>query len=398
MNILFICDEYPPGKNGGIGSITCVLGRELVKQGHHVYVVGLYPYSYGGKDYEEDNGVKVWRKRYGLNLGSNAPLLYKILNKLPGFIKTYVNGNTAFNRFIQFIEQLTIDNNIDIIEIPDWNTFAMNIGFVVSWPKFTVPLVLKLHGSYTQNCHDLRMPLKPHLSKIDFLLFKRADAISAVSQNTADINKKIFNLSKPVTVLYNGIDAPVHIHSGKRKKSSVVYTGTLTMKKGIYQLLKSWNLVNKEYPNAELIIFGKGKITPLLKLLSSDAAKTVYFKGHVARETVFKALSEATMAVFPSYMEAFALAPMEAMAVGCPVVNTNRSSGTELITDKENGRLIDPDDVSAMAEIITELLADELQLEKYSLKGKETILNNFTITRSAAKHIEYYADVIKNYN
>ena len=30
MNILYICDEYPPGKNGGIGTMVQVLGRELV--------------------------------------------------------------------------------------------------------------------------------------------------------------------------------------------------------------------------------------------------------------------------------------------------------------------------------------------------------------------------------
>jgi glycogen synthase len=46
MNILYICDEYPPGPNGGIGSVVQNLARELVKQGHKVYVVGLYPIGY----------------------------------------------------------------------------------------------------------------------------------------------------------------------------------------------------------------------------------------------------------------------------------------------------------------------------------------------------------------
>lgn len=50
MNILFICDEYPPGKNGGIGTVVQNLGRELVKQGHSIFVVGLYHFSYGEKN------------------------------------------------------------------------------------------------------------------------------------------------------------------------------------------------------------------------------------------------------------------------------------------------------------------------------------------------------------
>lgn len=363
-----------------------------------MYVVGLYPYSYGSSDYQEDNGVRIWRERYGLNLGRKHHLIYKMVDKLPDFIKRHINGKLAFKKYIQFINQLIKDNNIDIIEIPDWNTFAMHIGFFVGWPEFGIPLVLKSHGSYTQNRLDLNLPLEPRLAKIDALLFNRADAISAVSINTAEIDKRIFSLTKPVTVLYNGIEIPLEIAPKKRKKKTVVYTGTLTKKKGIHQLLKAWNLVVKKQPEAELIIFGKGKIVPLLKLLSAEALKSVHFKGHVAREILFKELAEATMAVFPSFTEGFALAPMEAMAVGCPVVNTCKSSGQEIIADQINGRLIDPENIDSMAEIISELMEDEQQLMKYSSKGKETILNNFTISKSASKHVEYYSNVIKDYN
>jgi glycogen synthase len=63
MTILFICNEYPPGKSGGIGSMTRVLARAMVKAGHQVLVAGLYAHGYGQKDYEEDQGVKVWRRR-----------------------------------------------------------------------------------------------------------------------------------------------------------------------------------------------------------------------------------------------------------------------------------------------------------------------------------------------
>ena len=92
MNILYICDEYPPGRNGGIGTMVQVLGRELVKQGHNVYVAGLYSYRYGGNNFEEDKGVKVWRLRYGLNLffmGNN--FFYNILEKLPNWLKKKMN-------------------------------------------------------------------------------------------------------------------------------------------------------------------------------------------------------------------------------------------------------------------------------------------------------------------
>src|SRR4051812_5068560 len=101
MKVLFICDEYPPGKNGGIGTAVQSLARALVRMGHEAYVAGLYTYFYGQKNYENDQGVHVWRFRYGINLGVEKNIFcYKVLNKLPGVIKQHLNGRRAFARFI----------------------------------------------------------------------------------------------------------------------------------------------------------------------------------------------------------------------------------------------------------------------------------------------------------
>src|ERR1700761_9021534 len=67
MNILYLCDEYPPGRNGGIGTVVQLLGREMVRQGHNVIVAGFYDWGYGGEDYFEDEGVKVYRFRRALS-------------------------------------------------------------------------------------------------------------------------------------------------------------------------------------------------------------------------------------------------------------------------------------------------------------------------------------------
>ena len=40
-----------------------IISRELVKLGHEVRVIGIYPQSYLASNYEIDLGVKVWRLR-----------------------------------------------------------------------------------------------------------------------------------------------------------------------------------------------------------------------------------------------------------------------------------------------------------------------------------------------
>src|SRR6266480_1622429 len=59
LHICFLCGEYPPGKHGGIGMLTRTLGRALVKEGHTVSVIGVYPISSVIR--ENDEGVRIVR-------------------------------------------------------------------------------------------------------------------------------------------------------------------------------------------------------------------------------------------------------------------------------------------------------------------------------------------------
>lgn len=397
MNILFICDEYPPGKNGGVGTVVQVLARELVRQGHKVFVAGLYAHSYGQKDYEEDQGVKVWRFRYGINLHlPHGHILHKAFNRIPQSIKQHLNGQKAFHVFTEFIHSLIDNQQIDIIEAPDWNTFAMRIGFTVKWPTFKVPMVVKLHGSYTYLAHEMHTPAKPWLTAIDRALYERADALCAVSAYTADKCKALFQIKKNIRVLYNGIetmpDLPI-----KKENTTVIFTGTLISLKGIFQLIKAWNLVNKQLPQAKLLIFGKGTTEPLRKLVHAGASNTVHFKGHIPRQELFKQLASATVAVFPSYTETFGMGPVEAMGAGCPVIFTKRASGPEIISDKVNGELIDPDNIEEISASIIRIISRPDLQKQYSEKGKETVREKFSISTSAHNHIDYYTEVIRHY-
>jgi glycosyltransferase involved in cell wall biosynthesis len=119
--------------------------------------------------------------------------------------------------------------------------------------------------------------------------------------------------------------------------------------------------------------------------------------GHVARAKLYEVLSSASVSVFPSFSECFALAPMEAMAVGCPVIYTTRSSGSELITDGVDGWLADPDDVNALAEkIINVLRFPEIGAEAGNA-GQITVGEKFNIRNIARLHVQAYQEVMSEY-
>jgi len=396
MHFLFICDEYPPGKSGGIGTAVQLLARELVRTGHAVSVVGLYAHSYGQADFETDEGVKVWRLRYGLNLG-NGKRLYSAFNKLPGFMRALLNGRSAYARFLNFVKTLVMQTNIDLIEVADWNTFAMHIGFVPQWPVFGAPLVLKLHGSYTYLRAEMGQPAQAHFRQMDMALFNRAEAIVAVSRHSAKQTQRCYGTDKPVQVLYNAIRVPPVNTGVLRHEHEVVFTGSLVPIKGIAELVQQWPLVKKQVPGAKLIIYGKGKEEPLRQLLPAGLAESVEFKGHVPRDRIFEALSRATLAVFPSYSETFGYGAVEAMALGCPVIYTKRASGPEVVSDGESGLLVDPAQPGEIATAIVTLLSNRALRKKISERARQVVLERFNIEVSVKQHLEFYQQVIAGF-
>lgn len=398
MNILFICDEYPPGKIGGIGTAVQTLARQLVKQGHKVIVAGLYPYNYGEKDYEEDFGIKVWRLRYGLNLPFDYDSrIYNAIDKLPNIFKRNMNGKNAFLKFISFLKKTIKEQNIDIIEIADYNNFSQHIGFVATWPRFNIPLVVKSHGSHTYFCQELGMSPLRYLHETDVELYKRADALSAVSMYTAEKDKKLFQVSGDICVLYNGIEIPDQVNDEQRDLKTVVFTGSLAPKKGIISLMNAWNHVHEKIPHARLVIMGKGKTKHLTDLLSKTALNSVEFKGHVERNRLFKQLSKASLAIFPSYSETFGFGVVEAMTLHCPVIYTKRSCGPEIVRDKIDGLLVDPDNIHEIADSIISMLHDKEMRTRLANCGFKSVKQRFDIKNITSSHIEFYTNIITNF-
>lgn len=395
MNILFICDEYPPGLIGGIGSITQSLCRQMVKEGHNVSVVGLYSYEFGGKDFETDEGVRVWRLRYGFRLPPHKKF-YGAQRRLPDSLKQILFANRDFQRFTDFVTKLIRDEKINIVESPDWLSYAYFTGHAHPvLPSLNVPLVMKFHGSHTYACHELKIPVIPSYAAVDRQQYERADFLSAVSMHTAEVSRELFGTKKPIQVLHNSVIVPATIQQSKRSDSIVLYSGTLKETKGVFSLLKAWNIVAEQRPDARLELYGKGDIPALKNIVHAQYRESVHFKGHQPREVLLAALEEAALAVYPSYIEAFSMAPLESMSRACPTIYTTRSSGREVISEGENGLLVDPDDVQDIAGKILRLLSDKDLRLRLGNAGRTEVMKRFELGHSVAAHIAFYEKAIK---
>jgi glycosyltransferase involved in cell wall biosynthesis len=133
----------------------------------------------------------------------------------------------------------------------------------------------------------------------------------------------------------------------------------------------------------------------LLTCVSPEARTTIHMHGNVEQAKIRSALQSANLAVFPSYSEAFALAPMEAMAEGCPTIYSRRASGTELIEHGRNGLLIDPDDVQGIAQSILRVLRDQRLAAELGREARDTILGRFSPAAMIQKNIDFYERCIR---
>jgi glycosyltransferase involved in cell wall biosynthesis len=353
------------------------LARALVKEGHEVRVVGVYAKNHRELDHEDDQGVLVWRLR-GTHGRFTWPIdRYRLWKQVSAWAR---------------------QGMIDLVEAPDWK------GLTAFWPRLPIPVIVRLHGSVSYFQLEMNKPIKASVRILEKSALRRAFAWCSVSQYTAEKTKAIFALQNgPDAILYNPIETEAIQSDDSRAGQQVIFTGTLTYKKGIVSLVRAWPLVRLACPNAELHVFGKdgrtyegGSMLEYLSTLSSGDESCV-FHGHVSRKQLFDAFATARVAVFPSYAEAFAVAPLEAMTKGCPTIYSRRGSGPELIEDGVDGLLIDPDKPSEIAQAIIRVLQDDQLANQLSQAGRKRVVEHFSVENLVRQNIKFYGDCIDRF-
>lgn len=399
MNILYLCDEYPPGQHGGIGTSVRLMARQLVKMGHRVVVAGLYTPGYSGPDAFDDEGVKVYRYRWvwdGRWFEHRQWLAVRISNlllKYTGITGRNIRQSLAW--YHKKLEELIAEYQIDMVEMPDYNDYIRHCLRYTPFPQLSVPVVVKMNGSLTYFAREAGRQVPDHVFKMEQAILEQATAVISASKYTAYKSADYFSYKKPVEVLYNGIDTRIPSRNIPRSVHQVVFTGTLVHKKGIYQLARAWNIVSAQMPGARLIILGKGPQQPVKEQLNHEARSSVVFIGHVSTEELYDYLLASAVSVFPSYTEAFSLAPLEAMACGTAVINSNRSSGSELVDDQVSGLLIDPDNINQIATAILHLLNDGRACIRLAENGRRKVREQFDIGVIAEQHVRFYQQVLR---
>ncbi|MFC9126557.1 glycosyltransferase [Streptomyces sp. NPDC057099] len=170
----------------------------------------------------------------------------------------------------------------------------------------------------------------------------------------------------------------------------VVCVGRLCRQKGQDVLLRAWDDIVRRVPDARLVLVGDG---PDHDRLREDAPESVVFAGAVTDASPWYQVAD--LVVLPSRWEGMALAPLEAMACGRPVVVTDVDGARESLPPSFSARcLVPPENPAALAGAVTELLTDPLLRESLGDQGRRHVLSTHDVRHTAEAVSDVYRDLL----
>ncbi len=180
-------------------------------------------------------------------------------------------------------------------------------------------------------------------------------------------------------IIYPGINtSSLHaVAAGNRRR--VVSVGRLIERKGHDVLLKAMHRIHELRGEGELVIIGTGPRLQYLREAARDLGieESVLFRGEVDDSEVWSELTGARVfSLLPRQLpsgdiEGFGIVFLEAASVGLPSVAGNSGGVSEAVRHELSGFLVDPTDVSAVADRILCLLEDDKLWHRMSRGARE---------------------------
>jgi len=216
--------------------------------------------------------------------------------------------------------------------------------------------------------------------------------IIASSQSTQEYLKKIGVPQS--TIVYPGVDVnfftaeknpdrsiPHTKTSLSEKEVVVAFLGRLISTKGGELFLKTVSPLLQKYPHLRIVVAGSGPL--LIQLRSQYQDKKIFFTDQLNKKEVAQLLNMTDVLALPStHHEGFPVTILLAGATRCAVVTTNQGAIGEVIQDKKNGLIIEPNSESLL-DAVEQLIERPLLRKKLADQLYETVSSQFSWKKSA---------------
>jgi len=361
----------PPMLGGAVENVWFDLGREFVRQGHSVTHLSR---RYSGLPPDESiEGVRHLRVS-----GFNAPRSLLLL------------------KFYDLLYSLRVIRNLPVADILVTNTFWM-------------PLLVRSRKYGRLYVHVARYP------KGQLRYYRHADRLQTVSHPIArEMVRQIPDLEKKITVIPNPVGLP---DPGSTESSSngdapftLLYAGRIHSEKGIHLLFEALALLELSLSQNLLVrIVGPWKVSQggegegywkkLQDTAEASPCKVEWVGPVFNRKKLDEYYRQADLFIYPSLAEkgeSFGVAPLEAMAHGCPPLVSALECFQDFVTDDENGFIFDhrsPHPESALASRLASVLKNRQHLIECGKKARSKA-EEFSIPKIASLYLNDFSTLL----
>lgn len=269
-----------------------------------------------------------------------------------------------------------------------------------------------LMGAFVHEaCEQARLPYVVHFHGVDAFgrelltawsgrykrFFQTAAAVVAVSKA---MRAQLLQLGAvPGRALLGpygvAVDLPALAQPAKAPPRFVA-VGRFVEKKAPHLTLQAFAAVQREVPEARLVMIGDGPLLPACRKWAEEngLAEAVTFAGVCPREEVSRHMAASRVFVQHSVTaangdsEGLPLAVLEAGAHGLPVVSTRHAGIPDAVREGQDGFLVQEKDVAAMAEAMLRLARDPGLAARLGASFRERVVAEYSRQRSLERLLQ----------
>lgn len=392
-----ITSEFPP-KWGGVGNYSFFQANILAQKGHEVTV-----FTRKQKEIYKDHHKNL------------AIIPVKWL-KVPLFFTTSM-AKHAINSI------KAREDEFDLLQVE--GNMALLQKYHYSFLK--IPIVTTLHGTWVGERSTVQYKhLSLNVESINDLAIKwfawlldkyedysikysNAVVIGARSECKAVSQRGVKNQYNRVVRIPHGVDTE-SFHPKKKdlrykdrygiseKDKVILHIGRLAARKGVAEVLLSFKKVMEAMANTKLLIVGTGPLEKKLrkKAVALGIDNSTIFTGIVPFSDLQMLYASCDLFIMHSYWEGFGMTNQEALASGLPCICTNVGGAPDIITDGENGYLVEVGDVEKMAECSIKILDNDKLRAKMSNAARKSMLTGFKWHDMVDSYLELYRQVLED--
>lgn len=248
------------------------------------------------------------------------------------------------------------DNKIDIIVNHSNSPIACTHAIAAKKAMPNLKMIMYLHGAAEDMLPKGRRAwiYKWFVKQYE----KKTDKVIAISDYVKRSCMASFEIKEEkISIVYNGVDYKkfsAYYNIPQRDTMHLIYVGRLIPEKGVDVLIDAVNLIKKDV-KVKVFIVGDGSIKSKLE----EQIEKLEMEGQISflgmQMDIPKLLGEADYFIHPAmWNEGFGITLIEAMSAGVPCVAFNKGAIPEIISNNENGFIVEEATAEALAERLVE--------------------------------------------